>query len=103
MQAIIELLAAMTVRTGTEFQGQLLAAFADNDEVILDPAAIVEVDLSFVQTVYAARDHAERQEKTIRLATPAAGPLAALLERGGFTTDADPADLHFWFHGDLPQ
>lgn len=103
MQAIIELPAAMTVRTGAAFQGQLLAAFADNDEVILDAAAVADVDLSFVQTVYAARDHAERLDKTIRLASPAQGPLATLLARGGFTTDADPADLQFWFHGDLPQ
>lgn len=73
MPAIIELLAAMAVRTGAASQSRLLAAFADNEAGVLDTAAVAGVELSLVKTVYAASDLAERHDKTVRLAVLAQG------------------------------
>ncbi|WP_448663881.1 STAS domain-containing protein [Sphingomonas sp. CJ20] len=103
MQLTMRLPGAMTVRAAAPFQRDLLAAFDAQPDVILDLSDVAEVDLSFVQTVHAARDHAARHGGQLRLAAPAQGAVRALLDRGGFTTDASPEDLDFWFHGELPR
>lgn len=103
MQAELELPTAMTVRTAAQFQSQLISAFGSSTEVLLNISAVEDADLSFVQTVHAARDHAERNGKALRLAEPASGAVRALLDRGGFVLAASPADIDFWFHGVTPQ
>lgn len=103
MRCVVEIPSAVTVRSITDFAAHLTEAVDSHAEVALDPAALTEVDLSFVQLVLAARAHAARKGGSVRLTRPAAAPLAALLERAGFLADPDPADLDFWFQGDLPQ
>lgn len=103
MLAQIDLSTTMTVRGAAEFRSELVQAFASHSEVILNLAAVEDVDLSFVQTLYAARDHAEHNEKVLRLAAPASGAVLALLDRGGFVLEAGPADVDFWFHGEVPR
>lgn len=103
MQAQLDLSTTMTVRTAAQFQNELLSALDSAPEVVLNIAAVDEVDLSFIQTLYAAREDAERNGKLLRLAAPANETVRALLERGGFVVEASPADLDFWFHGEMPR
>lgn len=103
MQSVIKLPESMTVRTSKTFHKDLTDMLNDSEIITLDMSGVVETDISFIQIVYAARYYADSHSKTIRLDKPAGGAVAALLARGGFTTDLDPADSDFWFHGDLPQ
>lgn len=100
---VINVPGSVTVRSVAEFGGQLSTAFDSHADVMLDLAALAELDLSFVQLVHAARSHRDNAGGTLRLAGPANEAVAALLGRAGFLTDPDPADVDFWFHGDLPQ
>lgn len=95
--------ASQTVRTAQELQRNLLASFEAGTDILVDISEVSDLDLSFVQTICAARHHAAHEGKTLRLAHPAPGPVAALLTRAGFLTDIIPADLDFWFHGERPQ
>ncbi|WP_294282636.1 STAS domain-containing protein [uncultured Sphingomonas sp.] len=69
----------------------------------LDLSQVAAPDLSLLQVVESARAQARVGGGSVRLSAPAAGPLAALLGRAGFTDAMTPDDLDFWFHGDLPQ
>jgi|688.fasta_scaffold720433_2 hypothetical protein len=103
MQSMMKLPESMTVRNSKKFHKDLTYALNNSEDLTLDVSSVVETDISLIQTIYAARYYAEIHSKTIRLDKPAGGAVAALLARGGFTTDLDPADSDFWFHGDLPQ
>lgn len=91
---------SITIRSAAALREQLIGAFAEQDEILLDADAVAEVDLSFVQLLAAARTE---PGKAIRLARPANPAITALLSRAGFLTDPAPADIDFWFHGDLPR
>ena len=69
----------------------------------LDLTSVAAPDLSLLQLVESARAQARAGGGSVRLAAPASGPLAALLNRAGFTGALAPDDLEFWFHGDLPR
>lgn len=71
--------------------------------VTLDLSQVAAPDLSLLQLVESARAQARIGGGSVRLSAPASGPLAALLDRAGFTGAMAPDDLDFWFHGDLPQ
>ena len=103
MLCVIETPESVTVRSIVDFSARLTEALAAHADIELDVDALGEVDLSFVQLMLAARADAAQRGGTVRLARPAGPAVAALLERAGFLTDPDPADLDFWFHGDLPQ
>lgn len=94
---------SVTVRTVAEFRSDLRDACGTHASILLDIADVKEADLSFVQVVYAARYQMDSAGGTLRLAGPAAAgdPIGSLLMRAGFATN--PADIDFWFHGELPQ
>ncbi|MCW1986644.1 MULTISPECIES: STAS domain-containing protein [unclassified Novosphingobium] len=71
--------------------------------MVLDLSDLVDVDLSLVQLVEAARQHALRDSRALRLSAPANPAVTALLRRAGFLTDPSTETLDFWFHGELPQ
>jgi hypothetical protein len=98
--SVLEVPNSVTVRSVADFHQHLSATLAGHDEIVLDMDAVVELDLSFVQLVQAAR---AEEGKTVRLARPANEAVTALLRRAGFLTDPADADTHFWFHGDLPR
>jgi len=86
---------ALTVRSIDPARASLAAVLAQHDVVTIDCTAATEIDLSLVQLLLAARASALHAGKTLRLTTPAEGPLRAALDRGGFLADlaqANPAD-----------
>lgn len=78
-------------------------ALGAHDEVVLDVSEVKAADLSLIQAIEAARRLAARDGRSLRLLHPVHPYLSALLERAGFLAAASPADIDFWFHGDLPQ
>lgn len=103
MTQVIEAPSSVTVRSAGEFAGQLLGAVQSGGDLDIDLSALAEVDLSFIQLLLAARAHLEQEGGRLGLAQPAGPALAALLDRAGFLGDPQPADIEFWFHGELPQ
>jgi anti-anti-sigma regulatory factor len=101
MRCVIDVPASVTVRSAAQFSQHLLDVLEANQDVELNLLELAELDLSFVQIVYAARAQLAREDKTLRLTAPAAPHVAALLDRAGFATD--PSDIEFWFQGDLPR
>ncbi|WP_375195239.1 hypothetical protein [Sphingobium sp.] len=89
---------SITVRTIAGFVETLRRACAEHPALTLDIGMVTDADLSFIQAVQAARAYLPGG---VKLACPAGGAIAALLIRAGFAHD--PADLDFWFHGELPQ
>ncbi|WP_010162623.1 STAS domain-containing protein [Sphingomonas sp. PAMC 26617] len=102
MIATIKVPSSVTVRSAATFAGSLLEAARSNRDVAIDPEALVECDLSFVQLVLALRTHLAGAGGTLRLTRPAGPALCALLDRAGFGAPT-PADAQFWFHGERPQ
>jgi anti-anti-sigma regulatory factor len=94
---------SVTVRSARQFAGILSAEYDTERDLDLDLSALNEVDLAFVEILYAARDQWTRAGRDLRLTHPAGGAVVRLLERAGFLTDPTPQDLEFWFHGELPQ
>lgn len=103
MTTVVDSSPSSTVRTAASFRQSLLDAFEADDQVELDVGELVELDLSFLQLVHAAREWARRSGKSLRLRAPAPAPVAALLERAGFLAAPASDDLEFWFHGERPQ
>lgn len=81
----------------------ILAGFELPENTELDVTEITEVDLAFIEIIYAAREQWSRAGRELRLSQPAGEPVVALLRRAGFLTEPTPQDIEFWFHGDLPQ
>lgn len=94
---------SMTIRTIESARESLVAAFAEHPMVEIDMSAIEEADLSLIQLVEAARAHAAREGKELRLTQPVNEALTALLRRAGFLAEPTTEDLEFWCHGDQLQ
>jgi hypothetical protein len=63
----------------------------------------VQVDISFIQMIEAARIHAGTAGKSIALAQPATGALLETLRRGGFLEGMSADDAKFWLHQGVNQ
>ena len=92
---------SVTIRDAGDFAARMREACAAGEDLALDCAALAEVDLSFLQIVVAARAELGAAGRTLSLAVPDEGPLAALLQRAGFVPD--PAELSSWFKGTSQQ
>ena len=94
---------SVTMQTVSAFRSELRDACGSHSSILLDIGGVTEADLSFVQVVYAARYQMDSVGGSLKLAGPATAgaPIATLLQRAGFTSN--PADVDFWFHGELPQ
>lgn len=103
MTISVEVAPSITVRSSAVFRQSLLEALEADDQIELDLADVTDVDLSFAQMLYAAREQARRSGKSVRLRAAAPAPVVALLDRAGFLADPTPEDLEFWFHGERPQ
>ncbi len=95
---------SLTIRDVPALKELLLAKFRDFDDVLLDFPADAPADFAGVQLLDSAHRYAVENGKRFGLASPAGGPLGALLEQGGFTggfmggllqaRSAGPAILH---------
>lgn len=92
-----------TTRDIVAISESVCRALAAHDEVVLDVSDVQAADLSLIQAIESARRLAARDGRQLRLLHPVPSSLSALLERAGFTAAASPADIDFWFHGDMPQ
>lgn len=99
----IRLEPSVTVRTIEALRASILDSFAQDTAIELDASAVAEVDLSLVQLIEAARVHAAREGKTLRLTAPANDALLGLLRRAGALSEPTAEDIDFWCHGDLTQ
>ncbi len=93
---------AQTVRCIQATYERLSAAIAQHPAVEIRCDGIVELDLSFIQLLVAAKRSAQKSGKSLRLAGPAAGKLRVALDRAGFLASA-AQDSHqstvFWSEG----
>lgn len=103
MGMTIHLDASVTVRTIEPLRAIVLDAFEKASAIEIDASSVVEVDLSLVQLIEAARAHAAQESKSIRLTMPANGAILALLHRVGSLSEPTAEDIDFWCHGELPQ
>ena len=85
----------LTIRSIDGTRSRLAAALSEHMAVEIDCSAAVEVDLSLIQLLIAARRSASEAGKRLALAQPADGALRAALTQGGFLP-AKEADAAFW-------
>lgn len=88
----------LTVRTAADVKEILLHALNAHAAVDLDIPVQAAIDLSFIQTVEAARLYAGKCEKKLSLSRAADGVLLAVLNRGGIVEGMDLHDKQFWLH-----
>lgn len=103
MAQIITVPSAVTLSSVAAFAQDIWHHLSRQDGITLNLENLVEADLSFIQVVCAARDHARDQDTTIRLAQPASAAVKALLGRAGFLDAPSRDDLEFWFDGEVAQ
>ncbi|KEQ02428.1 STAS domain-containing protein [Pseudorhizobium pelagicum] len=88
----------LTVRSAGDVKDQILLSLAGHPSTELDISDGATVDLSFVQTVEAARLHADHSGKHLSLSRGADGALLGVLDRGGFMEGMSADDKQFWLH-----
>lgn len=103
MAQVLEVPSSVTISSAAMFAESVAQHLDQHDTTVLNLAQVQEVDLSFLQILCAARDHASRTDKTIQLAGPATDVVTALLRRAGMLDAPVQHDLDFWFDGALPQ
>lgn len=89
---------SLTIRHAAASREALRAAFEENGPIILSVPEDAEVDISFLQLVEAARQHADTFGRSIALDRPASGKFLATLDRAGFLAQADARNTEFWLH-----
>lgn len=82
-----------------ELRDIFLSALEQSRDVVIDVTHASEVDLSIVQLILAARTSAARRGGSLRLASPADGPLASTLRAAGLTGGPLSPDSQFWIEG----
>jgi|SRR5690348_9466080 len=90
---------SLTLAKAEAIRAALAAALDAGAPIAIDCGGATDVDVSFIQLVLAARRSAAQRGASFALATPAAGPLRAALERGGFltaTSQDGASDSDFW-------
>jgi hypothetical protein len=83
-----------TVRTIAGTHNALLEYYAATPNVVFDPAAITEADLSIVQLIESARQTALRDGKKVCISGPLPVSLRDVLVRGGYLNS--PESALFW-------
>jgi hypothetical protein len=92
---------ALTVRDAGRIHARLLQAVREQQKVVVDCSDATEIDLAFVQLVFAARKSATSAGRELSVIPPAGGLLADVLRRAGLLGGADTplsADHDFWFN-----
>ncbi|AYD03211.1 STAS domain-containing protein [Neorhizobium sp. NCHU2750] len=101
-EACLSLPTNLTVRAIVAVREDMLKFIDKHDAGTIELAADVQVDISFLQVVEAARVYAGTAGKSIALSQPASGALLETLRRSGFLEDMSAEDTKFWLHqGDI--
>lgn len=81
-----------------QMRSDLAAMLRPGVHAVIDTTQLGDVDLSFLQTVEAARRHAAEQGGEVALSDPAGDQVRDALDRSGLSATFTPADRHFWLH-----
>jgi MFS superfamily sulfate permease-like transporter len=88
----------LTLRTASANHDVLLRTLENQKSLCIDFDEDVQMDLSFLQLIEAARIYADTAGRTISIAKPASGQLYDLLDRSGFLQSMSQKDARFWLH-----
>ncbi|WJH41745.1 STAS domain-containing protein [Aliirhizobium terrae] len=102
-EASLSLPANLTVRAITSAREDLLTFMDAHEAATIMLADDVQVDISFIQMIEAARIHAGTAGKSIALSQPANGALLETLRRSGFLEGMSAEDAKFWLHQGVNQ
>jgi hypothetical protein len=97
-EASLLLPANLTVRAITSAREDMLAFIDTHQAATIALADDVQVDISFIQMIEAARIYAGTAGKRIALSQPASGALLETLRRSGFLEGMSIEDSKFWLH-----
>lgn len=103
MAHVLEVPSSVTISSSAMFAEQVAHHLEQHESIVLKLDDLNDVDLSFLQIICAARDHANRTDKSFCLAGPAHETVRALLWRAGMLDAPSQDDLDFWFDGAAPQ
>jgi hypothetical protein len=84
------------IRNIAKYHDVLRDAVSAGVDFALNLVDMEEVDLSFIQLIFAARRSAEARGLLITLSHPAPEPILKTLERGGFIGPAPDDRRQFW-------
>ena len=103
MQKTFNIGSSANIQNSASLRDELLTALDECEKVTIDASQLLDVDLSFFQTVYSAHLYAVKCGKTIEFTDDASEKLAATLVRAGLADLLPGANLNSWLHGGLPQ
>jgi ABC-type transporter Mla MlaB component len=89
----VKLRGSLTTPTCEETHRAIREALAQADSLVLDCSEATEIDVSFLQILFAAQRAAERSHKAIDLAAPLEGVLDDALRRCGFAAPRGATSL----------
>jgi hypothetical protein len=96
--AALTLPETLNIKNIVDVREIILNSINNNTRTTLDITDEAQVDLSFIQLVSAARQHAETKNHHFVLSRPASGGLFDVLTRGGFLDEMTPDTARFWLH-----
>ena len=88
----------LTVRAINSAREDMLKFIDTHEVATIELADDVQIDISFIQLIEAARIYADTAGKQIMLAQPASGALLETLRRSGFLEGMSDDDAQFWLH-----
>lgn len=98
MGIVIPTAQSSLVKGAGQLKAELETALRSGAPVVIDTTDLADVDLSFLQTVEAARRQASANGGDVALSEPAGDGLRAVLDRAGLSATFTPADRSFWLH-----
>ncbi len=93
----------LTVRSVAAVRDEILHFMEANHSATLEIPDGCQADISFIQLIEAARVHAAKAGKPLRLAEPATGSVLEVLGRAGFLEALSAEDSKFWLHQGITQ
>lgn len=96
---LITFAGTLSVANVTQAYDDLGAALRQDTPVVVDLDDVVEIDLTFIQLIEAARRKAAETDRDFTLRHPASGAVLEVLRRGGFLDDMTSDRATFWLQG----
>jgi anti-anti-sigma regulatory factor len=83
--AVLKMGGRLTVERVSEMKGKVLKALAKRKDVVLELKKLSEVDLSFIQLLFAAQRSAERRGRRLKLGGPVPDIFTKAVDDTGFS------------------